>query len=322
MIYTNKTDIPLGLAVWLVADDYDYSSEEKYISATSLLRPIKQLVLTRRIDLSTSSVDLSDLVARSMGTGLHDSIEKAWKRHYKTSLKALGYGDDLISKIKINPTKEELKPDDVPIYLEQRAVKELNGWKIGGKFDLVMDGMLNDYKSTSVYTYINSSKDEDYCQQGSIYRWLNPDKIQSDFIRINFIFTDWSSASSKSDPNYPKSKIAYKDIPLMNQQETEKFISAKLKQLEMYMDAPEEAIPRCTDEELWRGPTKFKYFANKDKTTGRSTKNFDSQAEANKYWLTERGGKGIVLAFLGLPKRCIYCQAASICKQKKEMFGE
>ena len=322
MKYTNKHDVPLGLAVWLVADNYDYSSEEKYISATTLLKPLKQIILSRRVDESTSSTDVSELIARSMGTGLHDSIEKAWRFNYKTSLKALGYSDSLIEKIKINPTDDELEPDTIPVYLEQRAVKELNGWKVGGKFDLVIDGMLNDYKSTSVYSYINSSKDMDYCQQGSIYRWLNPNKIKSDFIRINFIFTDWSSVSAEREANYPKNKIAYKDITLMTEPETEKFISNKLKQLNSYMDAPEEAIPLCTDEELWRAPTKFKYYSDKTKTNGRSQKNFDNQAEANKYWLVDKKGKGIVIAFPGLPKRCLYCQAASICKQKKEMFGE
>ena len=59
---------------------------------------------------------------------------------------------------------------------------------VSGKYDLVLDGQLSDYKSTSVWTYIYGSKVEDYIKQGSIYKWLSPDKITSDYININYIF--------------------------------------------------------------------------------------------------------------------------------------
>lgn len=38
------------------------------------------------------------------------------------------------------------------------------------------------------------------------------------------------------------------------------------------MNKPDEEIPECTDEELWRSPTKYKYYSDPNKTSGRSTK--------------------------------------------------
>ena len=48
MKFTNKNNIPLSLAVWLVTDEYDYVDKPNYISATSLLKPTRQLVLSKR----------------------------------------------------------------------------------------------------------------------------------------------------------------------------------------------------------------------------------------------------------------------------------
>lgn len=324
MNITNNTNIPLPLANWLVSDNYDYVSDDKYISVTSLLKPVKQIILSKRVDSDKLSCDVEEFISRAMGTALHDSIEKSWLNNYSKNLKKLGYSENLIKRIIVNPTPEQLQSIDnpIPIYLEQRSMKELNGWKIGGKFDMVAEGVVNDYKSTSVYSWIHDNKTRDYQLQGSIYRWLNPDKITDDYIRINFIFTDWQKVNSLSDPNYPKSRLQYKDIPLLSLEETERFISSKLAQLDKYMNSPEIQIPECSEEELWRSPGKYKYYLDPNKTSGRSTKNFDNQMEANKYWKIDKQGKGIVIYAPGEVKRCQYCSAASICKQRLKYFEE
>ena len=114
----------------------------------------------------------------------------------------------------------------------------------------------------------------------------------------------------------------YKDIPLLSNQEIEHWIEAKLNLIKRYQNASEDEIPDCTDEELWRTETKFKYFADASKTNGKSTKNFTSQAEANQYWLETKKGKGTVIAVLGEPRRCKYCNAYSICQQRKRYFKD
>ena len=314
---TNKEDIPLTLAVWAVDDDYDYVNQENYISVTQLIKPIKQIILGMRV--TDEDTDVSDLINAALGTSIHSGIEKAWKFNYKKNLKSLGYSDELINKIKINPKKEDLKNTDIPIYIEQRNSIKVNDFTIGGKFDMVADGILHDNKSTSVYTWIYGGRDKDYCLQGSLYKLINKDIIKEDFIRINYIFTDWQKSAITQNIKYPLNRLVCKDIPLLSLEETQKFVEDKIKQIKLYKDSPEEKLPRCTDEDLWRAEPKYKYYADPTKTSGRSTKNFTSLEEANEYKLA-KGNKGIVIVVPGEVKRCIYCRAYNICKQRREYF--
>ena len=319
---TNKHNVPLALAVWLVADNYDYQNRENYVSVTSLMRPLRQLVLSARTIAGSLESDLADYAARSMGNALHDSIEKAWLNNYRKSMEILGYPEKVIDRILVNPSDELLArtKDAIPIYLEQRAFKKVGKWTVGGKYDMVADGVVHDNKSTSAFTWVSGGKDKDYQLQGSLYRWLNPDKITEDFIRINFIFTDWSKADARTNPKYPQAKVQAKEVPLLSIEETQAWVEDKLRQIEVYWDAPDDKIPECTDEELWRAPPIYKYYGNALKTDGRSTKNFDDAAEANRFWKQEKGGVGVVIPVVGEPKRCNYCDAIAHCQQARKYF--
>ena len=325
MKITNNYNISLSLAVWLLHDEYDYVNEPNYISVTTLMKPLRHIILPRRIPRELVETDVSDFIARALGHSLHDSIEKSWVKGYKRSLALLGYPEKVIERVLINPTPEELAstPNAIPIYLEQRAKKtvEVNGktWTVGGKFDMVAEGIVHDNKSTSAYTWVYGGRDEEHQQQGSLYRWLNPDKITEDFIRINYIFTDWQKAQAKQNPNYPQKRVESKDIVLLSEAEVQRWVEWKLQLVMKYWDAPERDIPNCTDEELWMSDPKFKYYADPAKTSGRSTKNFDSLLEANAF-KAEKGNKGIVITVPGEPKRCDYCDAFPICTQKDRYF--
>lgn len=324
---TNKTEISLPLAVWLLHDDYDYvKGVEKYISATTLMKPTRHIILPKRIDPSTVEVDVGDFVARSMGHALHDSIEKAWTSGgYCRSLKLLGYPQEVIDRIRVNPTDVDwmLNTKMIPVYLEQRLIREFNGWTIGGKPDLIAEGIIQDQKSTSAFTWTHGTKDDDYRLQMSIYRWLDDaqevPKITEDYGIINFIFTDWQKMQAKSNPNYPQKRVESKEISLLSLRETEDWIKWKLTQIELYGNSPENAIPDCTDEELWRSDPVFKFYADPSKIAGRSTKNFDNLADARSFQ-ADKGGKGIIKTVPGEPKRCGYCEAYAVCTQKDRYF--
>ena len=321
MKITNKYNISLSLAVWLLYDEYDYVNEPNYISVTTLMKPLRHIILPRRIPRELVETDVSDFIARALGHSLHDSIEKSWVKGYRRILSLLGYPEAVIDRVRINPTPEELAstPNAIPIYLEQRAKKTVtvNGktWTVGGKFDMVAEGIVHDNKSTSAYTWVYGGRDEEHQQQGSLYRWLNPDKITEDFIRINYIFTDWQKAQAKQNPNYPQKRVESKDIMLLSEAEVQRWVEWKLQLVMKYWDAPERDIPNCTDEELWMSDPKFKYYADPAKTSGRSTKNFDSLLEANAF-KAEKGNKGIIITVPGEPKRCDYCDAFPLCTQK------
>lgn len=329
MKYTNEHGIALPIAVWLLHDEYDSQAHiPNYVSATSLLAPTKQFILSRRIPYEDRTMDVSDLIASSYGTALHDSIEKAWVKAGPRIMKALGYPDHICEKIVVNPEPEwwELNKDNgyLPVYVEQRYFREIvvDGvtYTIGGKADIIIDSRLFDNKSTSVWTYLLGGKDEDYSRQGSVYRWISPDKIIDDYIYIEFLFTDWKKADSLSNPNYPKLRTLEYPVQMMSLDQTEEFIRSKLALLKRYANAKEEDMPECTDEELWRSAPQYKYYADPTKMA-RSTKNFDNLADANKF-MAEKGGKGIVVTKPGEVKRCGFCPAYDICKQKDKYLTD
>ena len=317
--FANVSEVPLALAVFLASDFYDHNDDPFTISATTLLKPLRQIILPTRIPPGEGLVNLADMMNSRMGTAIHDAIEKAWMQNYKGAMEAIGYPQKVIDKVKINPTKEELTDDCYPIYLEQRLKRQLGKWTVTGKFDFIGEGRVQDFKSTSTYTYTKQTNGEKYTQQGSIYRWLDPELITQDQMDIHYIFTDWKPAQAKTDPSYPPKRFHKQSFDLMSLMETESFIRRKIALIEQYWDAPEADIPECDDSELWRSEPVFKYYKNPDKTA-RSTKNFTTKTEAYAF-MAEQGNVGIVKEVPGQVTACKYCPAFITCAQKDRLVA-
>lgn len=317
---TNAENLPLSIAVWLAGDDYDAHPDPRAISVTSLIKPVKQVILTKRVATTQGqSADVVSLVNSRMGTAFHNSIETTWLNSHKECLESLGYPKKVIERVRINPDPATVTEDDIPIYMELRRDKQIDGFIITGKFDFVGDGRLEDFKSTGVYTWIKKTNDEKYQLQGSLYRWLNQDIITRDSMAIQFIFTDWSKLNSLREKNYPPKRIMEYPIPLMPISETEAYIKRKLAELKKYWDKPEEDMPPCSREDLWQDDPIWKYYKG-GVQTNRSTKNFDSLVEANQRRIDD-GGTGLVVEVPGKAKACNYCNAAPMCKQRQELIA-
>jgi hypothetical protein len=316
--YANVSTVPLSLAVFLAVDNYDH--DDATISATTLIKPLRQIVLSKRVNNDGASIDLIQMIPSRMGSAIHDGIERAWVDNYASAMETLGHPQKIIDRIRINPKPEQLTDGIIPIYLEQRAQKQVGKYSVSGKFDFVGDGRVEDFKTTSTYTAMNNTNDEKYILQGSIYRWLNPEIVTQDVMAIQFIFTDWSAARARAESNYPQSRIQQRILHLMSIPETDRYVRNKLNQIDEYWDAPEESIPLCSDDDLWRSAPVFKYYKNPEKTT-RSTKNFDTKQEAY-IRLAEEGGKGLVLEKPGQVTACKYCPAFAACSQKDALIAQ
>lgn len=317
--YANTSAVPLSLAIFLATDNYDHNPDTNTISATALIKPVRQIVLGARVPEDMSPVDLVNMVPSRMGTAIHDAIERSWKDNYKNAMEALGYPKRVIEKIRINPKPEELTDGEIPVYMEQREQKQVGKFMITGKYDFIGDGRVEDFKSTSTYTAMNNTNDEKYIWQGSIYRWLNPVIITKDEMAIQFIFTDWSKAKAMQDQKYPQQRIQQRILPLKSIQETDAFVKRKLGQIEQYWDAPEDQIPLCTDADLWRSEPVFKYYKNPEKRA-RSTKNFDNRHDAT-LRMIEDGNVGVVVEQPGQVTACKYCPAFAVCSQKDALIA-
>jgi len=157
------------------------------------------------------------------------------------------------------------------------------------------------------------SNTDKYIQQGSIYRWLNPDIITSDTMAIQYIFTDWSQLESIKNPKYPKSKLLEQQFQLMSIPETDSFVNGIINTITILEDKPQSELPTCTPDELWIKPSVFKYYKD-PKKTARSTKNFDNTHDAYTR-LRDDGSVGIVKEVKGQVVKCKYCSVVSLCTQ-------
>lgn len=319
--FANVSEVPLALAVFLASDFYDHDDDPFTISATTLLKPLRQIILPGRIPAGEGLVNLADMMNSRMGSAIHDGIEKAWLSNHAVAMQSMGLPQRVIDRVAVNPTDEMLagNPDLIPVYLEQRLSRRLDKWKITGKFDFIGEGKVQDFKSTSTYTYKKQTNSDKYMQQGSIYRWLDPKKITQDRMDIHYIFTDWKGALVKTDPAYPPKRFHTQSFDLMSLNETEAFIARKLALIEQYWDAPEDEIPECSDDELWRSEPQFKYYKNPEKTQ-RSTKNFETKQDAY-IRLAEDGNVGIVKEVPGQVTACKYCPAFGACTQKDQLIS-
>lgn len=321
---TNNAGFSLAVAVWLAHDEYTSGSSEhagkNLISATSLLKPTRQLVLGARLEPEENVIDVTSLISSRFGNAIHDSIEHAWLNGYQEAMTKLGYPKKVIDRVRINPPEGSLKEGDIPVYLEQRYYRSVwvDGVEIviSGKFDQIINGEVNDTKTTSVYTYLNNTKVDDYQLQGSIYRWINPDKVTSDIMKIQHVFTDWQRSMSKSNPKYPAHRLVEFSVNLLSLEETERWIKAKIREIRDNQALPEPEIIHCTDAELWKSDPVYKYYSDPKKAEegGRSTRNFDNLVEAQSY--RNQQGKGVVVTVPGKVKACGYCSAFPICTQK------
>lgn len=329
---TNNGNISLSLAVWLIDDNYDYLSGKdfaEYISVTTLMRPTKQIVLGRRVPMAERVEDVEDYISRALGNAIHAGVELAWKKNFRRNLKLLGHPESVVDLVRINPDDAERKamPDMIPVFMEQRGYREVNGVTIGGKFDLVADGHVEDNKSTSAYGWVFGTRDDENRLQGSLYRWIDAaqemPKITESFMRVNYIFTDWQKAQARQNEKYPQSRVAHKDIALLSLEDTELFVKAKLFDIKKNHNLPESQMAICSDEDLWRSDAKYKFYSDPAKANvpgAKSTKNFDSLSDANRH--RAEVGKGIVKIVPGEVKRCPYCPAYDVCEQRKQYFAD
>jgi len=323
--FTNNTNVPIALALWLSTDLYDHVDDPMHISTTTLMKSVRQIILSRRVSGTSKEAleDISSKVASAMGTAYHTSIENAWLNNSKEGLKDLGYPEDVIRSIRINPTEEELNQynkdglEILPIYLEVRTEKKVGNWTVSGCFDMCMNGRVMDYKSTGTYSYTSKCNDKKYILQASIYRWLNPDKITNDSFSILFIFTNWNPLEARK-PEYPQSKLLEYKLPLISYSDTEEYVNNKLKDLETFHNIAEPDLPECSQEDLWAtGPTVYKYYKDPNKTS-RSTKNFTTFFEANERFLKD-GSIGLINEVKPKAKACNYCSAQLMCSQYSKL---
>lgn len=285
MKLTNKLNLPQPI-VKAVSND-GYNSGDCDISVTSLLKPPQMLALERKFEDQLEE-DVSDRIWSLLGQVVHGILERA----------------------------------EETAIAEQRLVIEVDDWKVSGQMDrfLLKEGILQDYKFTSVYK-VRDGVPEEYAKQLNIYAHiLRKHGRTVNKLQIVAILRDWSKNQYIREGNpYPAQQVVLLDVPIIPDEEVAAYIAERVAiHKAAASQSPKELAEKsaCSAEDRWaRGDV----WAVIKKGQKKATRLCQSEEAAN--LALESLGAGYEIRFRpGESVRCrSYCAAARFCEQYKKL---
>jgi hypothetical protein len=284
MKITNEKGYPSALVRACELDEYDRGHSD--ITVTQLISPPQIRRLKERHEGELVE-DVSDLIFILQGKSKHYILELAGRGDYNVITERRYYSDFGV------------EGQNKPI-------------KLGGQIDILDEnGVLWDYKETSVWTYVYQSRMVDWTEQLNVLRylmWINDAQVNG--LKILGLWRDWSpKRASKVDPTYPADRVTAIDIPMWSNDECEAYISKRLA-----LHYATDVVP-CTDEERWL--QKPSYAVMKPRAV-RAMRLFDEYADAKEF-MQKQMTRGLRIERRGDPndyKRCKgYCNVSGFCPQ-------
>jgi len=276
MKITNRYNLPPAIYQALAQgtrnpEPYEYHVTE--IIGPPLIRALK------RKHWDDLEEDASERLWALLGTSVHHALEKA--------------GDIL------NALKEET--------ISTRVGNSV----LHGTLDILHGTALEDYKVTSVFSYLFGLKPE-WEKQLNVYAF----KAQAlgfpvESLRINAILRDWKRYEARRDPNYPEIPFVAFDVPLWPIPDQRRYVEERVSLFEQVDDGFIDPAP-CTDEERWARSPSFAIVKDGLKKAYRVHDSMDAAEEMlsgmkdkDKYRIDMRPGMNI---------RCMdYCPVRSVC---------
>lgn len=277
MKISNKLKLPQPF-VDAVSGDYQY--KEKRYSVTTLLKPIREIMLLRRHN-SEIEQDVSDMIWAIFGTAVHSVLE--------------------------NNTNGKL-------IAEQKLEMKIGDYTLSGKSDLFdpIRNELIDYKVTSTFKVLKQDF-EDYRLQGLMYCYLlKNNDFECNKASFWLILRDWQKSKAKFDKSYPQNqlvKVAFKfkqkDFDLIKIWLENKF--NEIKESEKLTD---ENLPLCSSMDRWNNGDVFAVMSKNRKS---AHKLFKDENEASK-WMKENNIGDYIEIRKGEDRKCLeYCSCCEFC---------
>lgn len=336
-ILTNVHNLPEQL---VKAVQYDTHKMVGTISVTQLIDAPQVRLLKRQ---HTYEEDVSEALNSLLGTATHHILERAnidsvRKRAFILTAETIIREADALSAIapdKANQLKNganwifSLMPVFFP-ELEERYIfertltLEVGSHMISGTFDLYdkATGILYDYKTTSIFSYIYPESRIKWKYQTNVYAYmLEKEGYPVNGIKVVALFRDWKKYDLMRDKEYPARNILEINIPLgdpmKNIHWTEIVKDYIYRRVELHERAERgENIP-CTGEERWANADKFAVMKPGNK---RALRVFDSKPAALGYIEENRHQyKSLSVEHRASDsKRCAeFCPVAKFCNQRK-----
>lgn len=285
MIITNKLNLPAPIVQAIRANWYGGRGENRFASVTELLKPTKQLLLSRR-HAAEIEQDASELIWTLMGSAFHRVVEAA-------------------------------EIDDS--FQEERLGISFRGEKITGGFDLYHGGIVSDFKFTSVWSFIYGSRIKDWTAQLNLYAYmLERQGFEVEGVEVICVFRDWNRHKAQADPQYPK-PVERITLELWDKERVEAFLQERFADIKANAALPDDLIPECTPEERWEAPDTFAVMKPGGK---RALRVFDNIDEAREFAAGHPDSGNLrVVARSEPPKRCLdFCPVNRFCHYYRGLF--
>ncbi len=187
---------------------------------------------------------------------------------------------------------------------EEELIGHIGGITITGKSDLYHNKGIEDWKVTSVYSFLLGMKPE-WVAQLNIYKWLwKENGFPVEKLIINAILRDWLKSKTLTDSNYPKIPFQSVRVNMWGYDSTIKYI---LNRIVLHAQDPP---PECTPEEKWTRPTIYKVMKKGQK---RAKRVLDTEKEAEEWMCNQKDL--FVEERKGMNVRCEgYCNVSKFCK--------
>lgn len=266
MRITNHYNLPLS--IYNAIAKSNYTPKEGVYRVTELIAPA--MIRKLKMENPDLEVDASEMLFSLLGSAVHYLFVNS-------------------------------SPDSIS---SERISFERNGVVITGETD-DYNGGVDDYKVTSVYSFMSGVKSE-WMSQTNIYAYgwrLNGFVVEK--INIHSILRDWKP-SMKYDPEMPQIPFMSVEIPVWSNEEVLKYIDSRI-------EAHSNPQP-CNSFERWSRPDVWavKKLGNK---TARGGKLCYTQQDADDFIALNPDKKWEVEFRQGEDIRCKdYCPVRNICK--------
>ena len=195
---------------------------------------------------------------------------------------------------------------------EEKLEIEIDGWTIVGRTDLFQEGVLTDYKMTSVFSFMLGEKKE-WERQLNAYAWLlRKHDREVKKVQVVAFLRDWMRTKVNSEKDYPPHIWHTVDVPLWSLEKQEEYVLGRLN----LFRSEEEYF--CTKEERWERPASW---AVKRDGMKKATRVLTSESEAR--MIATSLGLGYSVEFRkGVNTKCAsYCNVAPFCTQYRDING-
>lgn len=224
MQITNQLKLPKAIVRAIENDPYEASGCD--VSTTRLIGPAQQFVLEKRHD-KVLSVDAADRVAALKGQALHVVLERA------------------------------CADGSIP---ETRYKADCLGWKVGGQIDLIEDGVIWDYKDTTVWAFKNGPSEE-WVAQGNVNRWLvwKQTGVLYDMLKNVLFLKDWKR-SEMWKKDYPDCGVQVLELPVWSIEEAEDYVRKRVELFQAAAALGDDQQPECSSAERWKNDVRCKNY--------------------------------------------------------------